>query len=51
MFDCLQTYGAFVGDFCGGPWPILYVENGQNPDPWYLGAGIDTVWDALRVAN
>ena len=50
LWDCLQTYGMFVGDFCGGPWPIFYVADGLNPNPWYLSAGIATVWDALRVA-
>lgn len=26
MFDALVKYGAFVGDYCGGPWPMFYVD-------------------------
>ena len=26
VFDALQKYGAFVGDFCGGPWPMFYAD-------------------------
>ncbi len=25
-FNTLQRYGAFVGDFAGGQWPIVYVD-------------------------
>ena len=26
VFDALQKYGAFVGDYCGGPWPMFYAD-------------------------
>ena len=26
MFDTLVKYGAFVGDYCGGPWPQFYAD-------------------------
>ena len=26
MFDALVKYGAFVGDYCGGPWPMFYAD-------------------------
>jgi hypothetical protein len=26
-FDALQRYGAFVGDFAGGAWPMFYADN------------------------
>jgi hypothetical protein len=26
MFNALQKYGAFVGDFAGGPWPNFYAD-------------------------
>ena len=50
LWDCLATFGMFVGDFCGGVPPIFYVAAGLNPNPWYLDASIFKVWDALRVA-
>ncbi len=27
MFHTLTRYGAFVGDYGGGPWPMFYVDN------------------------
>ncbi len=27
IFDTLTRYGAFVGDYGGGPWPMFYVDN------------------------
>jgi hypothetical protein len=27
VFDALQKYGAFVGDYAGGEWPNFYVDN------------------------
>ena len=26
VFDALQKYGAYVGDYAGGPWPNFYVD-------------------------
>lgn len=26
LFDALQTYGAYVGDYAGGDWPVIYMD-------------------------
>lgn len=31
LFDALQKYGAFVGDFAGGPWPNFYADGRSLP--------------------
>jgi hypothetical protein len=28
VFNSLQTYGAFVGDYTGGQWPLFYADQG-----------------------
>ncbi len=27
IFDTLQKYGAYVGDYAGGPWPVIYQDS------------------------
>jgi hypothetical protein len=39
FFNCLQTYGAYVGDYTGGDWPMFYYA---VPETWI--AGVDPVW-------
>ncbi|MDO8361978.1 MAG: hypothetical protein Q7V88_03710 [Actinomycetota bacterium] len=61
MFDALVTYGAFVGDYCGGPWPMFYVdkftvtEDQMRPlFTWWEHAGssdMEKLGPLLRVAN
>lgn len=29
FWNTLQKYGAFVGDYAGGPWPIFQVDSGS----------------------
>lgn len=31
VFDALQQYGAFVGDFAGGPAPVFYADGNSVP--------------------
>lgn len=61
MFDALVTYGAFVGDYCGGPWPMFYAdkytvtENQMRPlfTWWDFGGSSDMekLAPLLRVAD
>jgi hypothetical protein len=32
VFDALQKYGAFVGDACGGSWPMFVADKGSLPN-------------------
>lgn len=60
MFAALQRYGAFVGDFAGGPWPQFYAdkltvtEDQMRPRFafWEHGGSSDiqTIQPLLRVA-
>jgi hypothetical protein len=57
VFNALRKYGAYLGDFAGGEWPVVYtdantvtVANGAPLQNWNGG-----IWDAicplLRIAN
>lgn len=32
MFDAFQQYGAYVGDYAGGPWPSVYRDANSTVD-------------------
>ncbi len=61
VFRALQNYGAFVGDFAGGSWPVFYAD--KNSVAEYMVAPLFQFWDRggsadmekigplLRVAN
>jgi hypothetical protein len=61
MFDALQKYGAYVGDFVGGAWPAFYADkfsvSSAQTDPLYAywnnngSADMDKIGPLLRVAN
>jgi hypothetical protein len=61
VFDALQKYGAFVGDFAGGPWPMFSADYGtlteQQMKPlfayWeYNGSSdMEKIAPLLRVAD
>lgn len=61
MFDALQRYGAFVGDYVGGDWPMFYTDQNtvtpQQVAPlyefWNYGgsADMDKIAPLLRVAD
>jgi hypothetical protein len=38
-FNTLQKYGAYVGDYAGGPWPIFQVDLGS-----VTTGALDSVW-------
>ena len=48
MFDTLTRYGAFVGDYGGGPWPMFYVDNRSVDRNGHDQAAVDPLiafWD------
>lgn len=62
LWNCLQTYGAYVGDYAGGPWPIFYPDLNSISDltvfnPWFAYwdyggvCDVDLINPYLRVAN
>ena len=61
VFDALQRYGAFVGDFCGGPWPQFYADKRTVTEAqmkplfafWEYGgsADMEKIQPLLRVAD
>jgi hypothetical protein len=63
MFNALTTYGAYVGDFVGGPWPTFYADaNTVNPNSTTISslyafwnnngsADMDKIAPLLRIAN
>lgn len=61
VFDALQKYGAFVGDYVGGDWPMFYADQNTVTDPqvtplyefWNHGgsADMEKIGPLLRVAN
>lgn len=62
LWDCLQTYGAYVGDYAGGPWPIFYMDSLSVTDmsvvnPWFAfweyggSCDIDLINPHLRIAD
>lgn len=61
VFDALQKYGSFVGDFCGGAWPMFYADKNTVIDAqmqplyafWQYGgsADMEKIQPLLRVAN
>ena len=63
MFDALKKYGAFVGDFAGGPWPMFYADSRSIPSasstlcPLYCfwehngSADMEKIGPLLRVAD
>ncbi len=61
VFDALKKYGAFVGDFCGGPWPQFYADKHTVTQDqmrplfafWdYNGSSdMEKIQPLLRVAN
>ncbi len=61
VFDALVSYGAFVGDFCGGPWPMFYADKYTVTESqmlplyafWEYGgsADMDKIQPLLRVAD
>ena len=56
-WNTLQRYGAFVGDFAGGPWPIFQIDIGSVPKNtldsmwvwWTPGSAAPYVTPELRV--
>lgn len=62
VFDALVTFGAFVGDFAGTPYPMFYADAGTvaEGDPrvrrlftWWDGwtADMDLIGPLVRVAD
>jgi len=62
VFDALIEYGAYVGDYCGGPWPMFYSDRNTVPDDrfvWDLyafwdhagSADMEKIGPLLRVAD
>jgi len=61
VFNALRTYGAFVGDFTGGPWPIFYADQATvaaaKLQPlfayWNYGgsADMEKIGPLLRIAD
>jgi hypothetical protein len=61
VFNSLRTYGAFVGDFTGGQWPIFYADHGTvtpaQVEPIYAywnykgSADMEKIGPLLRVAD
>lgn len=61
LWNCLQTYGAYVGDYAGGPWPVFYLDAGTVSESsvlplfafWEYGGtcDIDRINPYLRVAG
>jgi hypothetical protein len=61
VFNSLQTYGSFVGDFCGGQWPMFYADQGTVTDAqvaplyqyWYHSgsADMEKIGPLLRIAD
>ncbi len=61
VFDALQKYGAYVGDFVGGQWPTFYTDQltvaPSQMTPLYAwwtnngSADMDKIGPLLRVAN
>lgn len=61
VFRALQTYGAYVGDFAGSPYPILYIDSRDvlfsDTYPlfaWFFGnptPDMDKISPLLRIAN
>jgi hypothetical protein len=57
MFNALKTYGAYVGDYTGGPWPQFYYDQltvvNADVQDWFEWNG--GLWTALapllRVAD
>ena len=61
VFDALQNYGAFVGDFCGGGSPQFYSDRNTVTSSqmaplyefWNMGgtSDMDRIIPLLRVAD
>jgi hypothetical protein len=61
VFNALKKYGAFVGDFTGGLWPLFYADSATVTDaqvaPLYKfwnyngSADMDKIIPLLRVAD
>lgn len=63
LWNCLQKYGAYVGDYAGGPWPIFYLDSKSITDtsyfhPWFAWwtqpgnvTDIDRINPYLKIAN
>jgi hypothetical protein len=61
VFNALRTYGGFVGDFTGGPWPIFYADQASvtmaRLEPlfayWNYGgsADMEKIGPLLRIAD
>lgn len=62
MFTALRTYGAYVGDFAGSPYPMFYIDANTvvEADPrirrlftWWDGwtADMDLIGPLVRVAD
>jgi len=61
VFNSLRTYGAFVGDFTGGQWPMFYADQATVTQPqvqplytyWNYGGSSDMekIGPLLRVAD
>ena len=57
LFDALQTYGAYVGDYAGGDWPVIYMDANSvsaADQDWGYNTWIsdnDKIIPLLRVAK
>jgi hypothetical protein len=61
IFDALQKYGGFVGDYVGGPYPVMYADRNSmtdNQQSEYLlptsgqsSSDMQKIEPLLRVAN
>jgi hypothetical protein len=61
VFDALQNYGAFVGDYGGGPWPQFYADKNTVTQSQVLplfaywdhggSADMEKIIPLLRVAD
>ncbi len=43
-FNTLQRYGAFVGDFAGGQWPIVYVDGNSVKEGSAYELALNNAW-------
>lgn len=43
-FNTLQRYGAFVGDFAGGQWPIVYVDGNSVKSGSAYELALNNAW-------
>jgi hypothetical protein len=61
VFDALQTYGAYAGDYAGGPWPTLYTDpltvTDREVEPLFAfwdhngSADMEKIIPLLRIAS